>query len=181
MKSCITTYTGARFDPTRPKAEDIHIEDIAHALSLICRGNGHVKHFFSVGQHSLHCAGEALARGHSARVAMACLLHDASEAYMSDVPRPFKAFLGEYRALEDRFMGVVYEKYLGTPLTPEEEALVRQIDDHMLWYNLRDLLCDPPEGPAPAMKSEFSQAFVPFEEVEREYLTLFEKLRAALR
>lgn len=180
MNTCITTYTGRSFDPTRPKAEDIHIADIAHALSLICRGNGHVNHFFSVGQHCLHCAGEALARGYSPRVAMACLIHDASEAYMSDVPRPFKAYLGEYRALEEKFMDVVYEKYLGSPLKAEEKALMEKIDDDMLWYNLRDLLYQPPEGEAPAMKSEFSQAFVPFEEIEAAYLALFEKLSSAL-
>ena len=181
MNTCITTYTGARFDPTRPRTEDIRIEDIAHALSLICRGNGHVKTFFSVGQHCLHCAGEALARGYSSRVAMACLLHDASEAYMSDVPRPFKPYLAEYRGFEDALMAVVYEKFLGEPLTAEETAQMQKIDDDMLWYNLRDLLNDPPEGPAPAMKSVFSQEFVPFEEVEKGYIALFEKLRCDLR
>ena len=181
MNACITTYTGARLDPTKPRSEDIRIEDIAHALSLICRGNGHVKHFFSVGQHCLHCAGEAVARGYSPRVAMACLLHDASEAYMSDVPRPFKPYLAEYRGFEERLMAVVYEKYLGEPLSPEEWSEVRQIDDDMLWYNLRDLLNDPPPGPAPVMQSEFSQEPVPFAEVERAYLARFEELRAALR
>ena len=46
MADYITTYTGDHFDPTLPEAEHLHIEDIAHALSLICRGNGHVKTFF---------------------------------------------------------------------------------------------------------------------------------------
>jgi len=75
----------------------ICIEDIAHALSLICRGNGQVKTFFSVGQHCINCAREALARGYSRRVAFACLLHDASECYLSDVPRPFKKTLSGYK------------------------------------------------------------------------------------
>ena len=82
----ITTYTGVHFFPTRPDPDGVRIVDVAHALSLLCRGNGHVKTFFSVGQHCLHCAREALARNHSRRVALACLLHDASEAYLSDVP-----------------------------------------------------------------------------------------------
>ena len=84
----ITTYTGVHFFPTRPNPDGVRIADVAHALSLLCRGNGHVKTFFSVGQHCLHCAREALARNHSRRVALACLLHDASEAYLSDVPGP---------------------------------------------------------------------------------------------
>ncbi|MBR4027596.1 MAG: hypothetical protein IKJ01_08630, partial [Lachnospiraceae bacterium] len=92
----ITTYSGTHFTPTHPDIHTIHITDIAHALSLICRGNGHVKTFFSVGQHCIHCALEAEARGYSKRVILACLLHDASECYMSDVPRPFKQYLTEY-------------------------------------------------------------------------------------
>lgn len=46
MSNCITTYTGKHFDPTQPEKERICIDDIAHALSLLCRGNGHVKTFF---------------------------------------------------------------------------------------------------------------------------------------
>ena len=76
----ITTYMGHRFDPVNPQMETLDIRDIAHALSLTCRGNGHVKQFFSVGQHCIMCAREAEARGYSKRVILACLLHDASEA-----------------------------------------------------------------------------------------------------
>ena len=50
MSSYITTYTGKHFEPTNPNQEAICIEDIAHALSLITRGNGHVKTFWSVGE-----------------------------------------------------------------------------------------------------------------------------------
>ena len=48
MSEFITTYTGKHFKPTDPNPELIDIPDIAHALSLICRGNGHVKTFCSV-------------------------------------------------------------------------------------------------------------------------------------
>ena len=53
MSNYITTYTGRHFEPTNPNREAICIEDIAHALSLITRGNGHVKTFWSVGEHCL--------------------------------------------------------------------------------------------------------------------------------
>lgn len=56
MPPLITTYTGKHFDITNMDPETISIEDMAHALSLICRGNGHVKTFYSVGQHCLQCA-----------------------------------------------------------------------------------------------------------------------------
>ena len=93
MGDYITTYTGKHFEPMNPDPDVIDIGDIAHALSLICRGNGHVNTFWSVGEHCICCAREAKARGLSERMILACLLHDASECYMSDVPRPFKKSL----------------------------------------------------------------------------------------
>ena len=76
----IRTYTGRKFYPMDPQPDAIDIKDIAHALSLVCRGNGHVNRFFSVAQHCINCAMEAEARGCSQRVILACLIHDASEA-----------------------------------------------------------------------------------------------------
>ena len=80
---CITTYSGEAFDPAQPDSQKIHIADIAHALSLLCRANGHFKRFYSVGQHCVNCALEAQARGYRPQVQLACLLHDASEAYLA--------------------------------------------------------------------------------------------------
>ena len=59
MSEYITTYTGKHFKPTEPDPELFDIADIAHALSLICRGNGHVKMFWPVGEHCICCAKEA--------------------------------------------------------------------------------------------------------------------------
>lgn len=77
MTPQITTYSGKHFDITKPDPAAICIEDIAHALSLICRGNGHVKTFYSVGQHCLQCAKEAQARQLPSHLVLAALLHDA--------------------------------------------------------------------------------------------------------
>ncbi|MBQ2478887.1 MAG: phosphohydrolase, partial [Erysipelotrichales bacterium] len=100
--SYITTYSGIHFTPTDPDPSQIEIRDIAHSLSLLCRANGHFKYFYTVAQHSLACALEAKARNHSVRVQLGCLLHDAAEAYVSDVTRPIKALLPEYLPIEDR-------------------------------------------------------------------------------
>lgn len=175
MAEYITTYGGTHFMPTEPVADDIHITDIAHSLSLVCRGNGHVTHFFSVGQHCIHCALEAEARGLSDRVCLACLLHDASESYMSDVPRPFKQYLKEYKVFEEQLLAIIYEKYLSSPLTAEEEAQVKQIDDDMLYFDLSVLLRETPSFSEPEMKSTFSYDLRSFEEVEQQYLSLFHK------
>ena len=74
--SYITTYTGNHFDPINPDPELINIVDIAHALPMICRGNGQVSTFWSVGEHCILCAKEAAARGYSNRVIEGALLHD---------------------------------------------------------------------------------------------------------
>lgn len=99
--SCITTYTGKNFDPLDVDESLLDIKDIAHALSLMCRGNGHVQHFYSVAQHSLACAKEAKERGYSKEIILGCLFHDASEAYLSDVTRPIKKELTYYLEVED--------------------------------------------------------------------------------
>ena len=163
MADWITTYGGIHFFPLDPETDKIEITDVAHALSLICRGNGHVKTFFSVGQHCIHCALEAEARGYGSRIALACLLHDASEAYMSDVPRPFKQHLSDYISHEKTLLDIVYTKYLGSRL------------DEMLYYDLKILLRGVSEEAPPIMKTHFSYEVLPFEVVEKRYLELFER------
>ena len=175
VKDCITTYTGIRFDPLYPDMELFRIEDIAHALSLICRGNGHVKTFYSVGQHCIACAREAEQRGYSNRVILAALLHDASECYMSDVPSPFKRHLSEYIKSEERMLDLIYTRYLGSTLTPDEFERVNSIDKTMLYYDLKELLNDTMPGEAPDVKVEPDHRVRAFDEVEREYLEIFYK------
>lgn len=188
MSDYIRTSSGVKFYPLNPDPQGILIEDIAHALSLLCRGNGHVKVFFSVGQHCIHCAKEAEQRGYSTRLILACLLHDASEAYLSDITRPVKQHLQDYCRYEEHLLEVIYKKFLGSPLSQEEQKLVKIIDDDMLYYDLRDLLNEPVgelvngQDPrtAPVMYSSFSYKKRPFKEVEEEYLSLFRKYSDAL-
>lgn len=175
MADYIKTYSGLHMEPTAPNPESIRIEDIAHALSLICRGNGHVKTFFSVGQHCIRCALEAEARGYSKRLILACLLHDASEAYMSDITRPLKQYLPRYKAYEKQLLQVIYEKYLQTPLTLEEEKIVKVIDDDLLYFDMLYLLDEKIRENPPKLKICFDYELVPFALVEREYLELFHK------
>ena len=172
----ITTYTGHKFDPMNPQMETLDIRDIAHALSLTCRGNGHVKQFFSVGQHCIMCAREAMARGYSKRVILGCLLHDASEAYMSDVPRPFKEVLPEYVKLEEKLIDLIYTRFIGSTLTEEEMKLVSRVDDAVLYYDMLELfgIC---WGEKSVLEVNPDYTVLPFEEVERTYLELFEEIQ----
>jgi len=175
--SYITTYTGKHFDPIEPDSSRIDIRDIAHALSMICRGNGHVTGFFSVAQHCVNCAKEAEARRLSRRVILACLLHDAAEAYLSDVPRPLKPFMPQYLEAEERLLEMVYDKFIREPLSEEEWQQVKQIDDDMLYYDMEVLLREPQIGEPPKLGISLNYEFVPFEQVEKTYLKLFERWR----
>ncbi len=176
MGNYITTYTGRHFYPAAPDPENICIEDIAHALPLICRGNGHVKTYWSVGQHCIACAREALGRGLSDRVALACLLHDASECYMSDIPRPYKKELPEYREMEKKLLDLIYGKFLGSVLTEEEKARVQAVDDALLWYDMKNLLEEIHDVPEEPLHFDLKYDFRPFAEVEAEYLALYREI-----
>lgn len=106
----IQTYTGARFYPLEPDLDLIRIADIAHSLSMQCRYTGHTARFYSVAEHSLILAKEFHTGWHYRLVA---LLHDATEAYLSDIPRPLK-YLPEfafYRHAEDRLQEMIFDKF----------------------------------------------------------------------
>ena len=136
----MNTWSGRRFDPLHMQPSDVSLEDIAHALSLLCRGGGHLDRFYPVGQHCINCAREARARGWSNRLVLACLLHDASEAYISDIIRPVKIHLDNYREIEDAIMAVILEAFGLQDLTPEENATWKRIDDDMLQNELREMI-----------------------------------------
>ena len=128
------------FDPVNPDPDLIDIVDIAHALSMLCRANGHFRSFYSVGQHSINCMREAKARGYSEKMQLACLLHDASEAYLSDVTRPVKKELPKYLEIEKPLQDAIWDKYLEEPLTQEEYDRVFEIDDAILYHEFVALM-----------------------------------------
>jgi len=91
----IRTFTGRKYWPMDPRAEDICIEDVAHALSNLCRFTGHTAKFYSVAEHSVYVS--FLVPEH---LAFAALMHDAHEAYINDIAKPLKLCLPEYNAVE---------------------------------------------------------------------------------
>lgn len=54
--SYIQTLSGKKFNYLTATVDDIDIEDIATALSHICRFAGHLPEFYSVAQHSVWLA-----------------------------------------------------------------------------------------------------------------------------
>lgn len=174
--SNISTYYNHSFNPTTAVAEDIDVRDIAHSLSLLCRAGGHFPHFYSVAQHCLNCLAEAKARGYSKRVQLGCLLHDASEAYLSDITRPVKECLPEYRRFEEQLQTLIFSKWLSPALTDEEEQQVCAVDDALLYHEFLQLTGKRLWEPQPPLTTTPLFLFEAFEDVEKQFLEIFEEL-----
>lgn len=96
----IETYTNKQYHFLNPSVDEICIEDIAQALSMSCRYSGHVKSFYSVAEHSCIVSDKILELTCDRQLAFDALLHDASEAYLNDIPRPIKPHLKNYSDIE---------------------------------------------------------------------------------
>lgn len=171
----INTYSKIKFWPLDPKAEEIKSVDIAHALSMLCRANGHFSNFYSVAQHSINCFLEAKNRGLSNRVQLACLIHDASEAYISDITRPVKKLLNEYLEIESKLQDAIYEAYSLTNLTDGELRLIKEIDDAMLNYEMKMLLGVSGINNL-ILTKKYNLDFRNMEEVKKEFITTLDEL-----
>lgn len=180
IKDSIITYSGINFYPLNPNKEDIKIEDISHALSLMARANGHFRHFYSVGQHSINCYKEAKNRNYSYRVQMGCLLHDASEAYLADITRPVKKSMDEYFVWEERLQKAVFEMAGLNELTDEEKFKVKSVDDSMLYYEFVDLMGTELFSEKPFISMEHNFEFEGFDKVEEEYKFLYNDLKCKI-
>lgn len=172
----IKTFTGIMFDPAAPEYDKINATDIAHSLSMLCRANGHFKTFYSVGQHCINCAREAAARGLSRRIQLGCLLHDGSEAYLSDVTRPVKEVLPKYLEIEAPLQEVIWAKWIPQTLTEAERKEIFTIDDIMLLHEFRNLMDTDLAPEIPPLSGNAVFAFMGFRETKEAFLALLESL-----
>jgi 5'-deoxynucleotidase YfbR-like HD superfamily hydrolase len=140
----IQTASGIFFDVADPRPDDIRIEDIAASLSKQCRFSGHTSSFYSVAQHSLDVCDLLRVQGYAEGVQRWGLLHDASEAYLVDLPSPVKNWtsLGVvYRALEVKVMRAICRKF-GLPYEGIMPSAVERADARCLATEARDLMLD---------------------------------------
>lgn len=133
----VTTYSGAKFFLADCNVEDIPMFDIAHALSMNCRFNGHLKRFYSVAEHSVNVA--LLVGGEHALTA---LLHDVSEAFLPDMPRPFKRYVTGFEKFETRVYSAFAELYNLKDPMPED---VLYIDRNIVRTEAEVLYPSPPD------------------------------------
>lgn len=139
MNAHVGTHSGRLVGLIEPTPKAIEIDDIARALSRESRFGGHtVGGLYSVAQHSVlcsrHCAPEA---------ALAALMHDAAEAYMGDLTRPFKALVRDKaKKVETNLWRSIRERYRLGPFSAEVIAEVKRIDEVLLATEARDLMLD---------------------------------------
>jgi len=131
------TYTGRQFWPIDPRPEEVDLDDIAHALANACRFAGHCESFYSVAEHSL-LVSLVVPPEH----ALTALLHDATEAYLVDIPRPLKPYLPGYKELEARVWDAIAQKF---ELPREMPPCVKDADSALLLAEQQQIM-----KPAPA-------------------------------
>jgi len=130
----IQTYSGRRFNPTNPISDAIVIQDIAHSLSMLCRFTGHCRQFYSVAQHCVlvsYICDEA--------DALWGLIHDSSEAFLQDLPKPLKRSgkFESYIEFEKQMQLAICKRF---ELPETEPASVKKADTLLLTTEARDLM-----------------------------------------
>lgn len=172
--SKILTISGNYFDLLDPHNSEFTIGDIAHALSNICRFNGHCLDFYSVAQHSV-----LVSHLVPKEYALRALLHDAAEAFIGDMTSPLKALIPDYHDIEYEIQGVIYQRFgLGwicptecikhadlVALATERKYLMVSNDDESPWdflkgvkpLTLRPFKCRSPDTAAEEFLDRYQQ------------------------
>jgi hypothetical protein len=129
-------FSGRQFWPLDPRPAEISIEDIAHALSNLCRFGGHCERFYSVAEHSVHVSHVV-----PASLALVGLLHDATEAYAVDIPRPLKPALSGYKQIEHNLWLAIASRYGLAGGMPDE---VKAADNAVLLAEQKQIMKSAP-------------------------------------
>lgn len=134
--SYIYTFTGRKF-PLYGKPEDVHIEDVAHALAEQCRFTGHLRERYSVAQHSVWGAKWLQVHGYDRVTQAIFLFHDASEAYLADLARPFKSEVKGYKEIENSLQARIMRRF-GLPAN-RWPGIIKIVDMLACYVEARDL------------------------------------------
>lgn len=142
MSGIIEAFNGQYFSLDSDDLEGLAIENIAHALSMVNRFCGHTKFPYSVAEHSVHVASQL-----PPELQLIGLMHDGSEAYIQDIPAPFKPYLPDYAVIEKKVQDRVYRSVQLDPewvdsVYPE----VKRVDSMMCQVEATFLLHSKGEG-----------------------------------
>jgi hypothetical protein len=136
----IQTWRGAQFFALDPRPDDFHILDIAAGLRN-ARYSSQSIGIETVAEHSVLMWLVARKREYPARLRRAVLMHDASEAYLVDVPRPIKRDLANYTEIEERIMLAIAARFdFDWPMPAE----VKELDNAILNDEFLQNMAPPP-------------------------------------
>jgi hypothetical protein len=131
--SWITTASSKHLDFINPHPDQITIEDIATGLSGVPRWGGQLSKWYSVAEHCILMlmAYTYMTKRINPKICQAILLHDATEAYMGDIPRPLKALIPDYQSIEKK-LDIIIKLKFGVSTNPEIQDTVHTFDEIML-------------------------------------------------
>jgi hypothetical protein len=183
MSGAIQTFSGTLFDPLAPDPAAIHVEDVAHALAHHCRFGGHSRAYYSVAQHSCLVADAVEAGGASAEETLWALLHDATEAYLVDLPHPLKhrsSLGGPFREAEAVLQAAVCERFGLSTIPP---PAVKRVDRAALAAERAVLMRPAPDAAWPELDGiePLGVEIEPWppERAKAEFLARYDRLEAA--
>ncbi len=182
QQAIIQTVSGRYIDLYNPQPEDFCIDDIAHHLSHVCRFGGATRAFYSVAEHSMLVAFLL-----PARLSLAGLLHDASEAFLGDMVSTVKRTLPSYQYIEGVVQAAIYKQF-GIELSLEDAALIKHADlvvlaterarlmpnDGVEWAILQGITPLDNNMPEPLTPHDARQRFI---SEARDYMIQMEALR----
>lgn len=172
----IEAFSGKMLYPLAPRVSDVDIKDIAHALGNKCRYTGHCREFYSVAQHSV-LVSEFVERP----LALAGLLHDASEYILPDVASPVKSRLKGFREIEEGVLDAVFKHFGILSVRYDEEAMkeIKRADLAVMAIEVRDLMPANPEYwkslPEPDPYRDVLEPWSP-KEAKRRFLDRYEQV-----
>jgi hypothetical protein len=126
----LQTVSGRWVNPFDPDPSQLDAGDIARALANQCRFGGHCRVFYSVAQHSVIVSELVEQRGGDAEDAFAALMHDATEAYLGDMPHPLKhrsALGAAFKAAEVELEQAIRDHFRIKPDVPEIKRVDRAL------------------------------------------------------
>ena len=178
-RAWIWSYKGQELSLLDYSVIDVDIEEIAHALAMTCRFGGHCKKFYSVAEHCVIVSEIMEERGNfSSAGLLGGLLHDAAEYILTDVPKPFKHLITDYKSYEDRIMNVIEEKYNINCNTP----YIKMLDQDMvvseaiaLFKYLPEWIAEHPGSVIPDFESKYLACHDP-EAAEFAFIERFREL-----
>jgi hypothetical protein len=179
MSPWIQTASGLKFPLLDIDPDAILIEDIAHALSMLCRFNAQCLRFYSVAEHSVHVSYEI-----ASQLAFVGLMHDAAEAYIGDVPSPLKDHLPKFQEIEDHLMSAIAARFgFGMPAKGSDDAReLKRADKQLLVDEKVAIMSSEPEpwpSDVPPVKDSARIECWSSDEAKKRFLGRFAELTKA--